>query len=285
MSDRWFRLYESVVHDPKLQRLPGDVFKGLVNIWCLTSSAGGTLPDPKDIAFHLHMKPSKVQSLITRLRSAGLLDETKNGLVPHNWNGRQFKTDVSTERVRRFRERRETVSGNAVKPFHETPPDTEQNRAEQKQRKERSSLRSDAKKATRLSADWQPSTEYLDYARSQGMPQGVIDREAENFRDYWVAKAGKDGAKLDWLATWRTWVRRTCQRAGYKPPASQANGQHGPSPPKDEHDAEMRLFVGRDNRKWPTPKWGAMPNRPGCLIPPHLIKPDDGKDWEEWGSS
>lgn len=30
----------------------------------------------------------------------------------------------------------------------------------------------------------------------------------ENFRDFWVAKPGKDGLKLDWEATWRTWVRR-----------------------------------------------------------------------------
>jgi len=27
------------------------------------------------------------------------------------------------------------------------------------------------------------------------------------FRDYWIAKAGKDGVKLDWLATWRNWIR------------------------------------------------------------------------------
>jgi hypothetical protein len=27
------------------------------------------------------------------------------------------------------------------------------------------------------------------------------------FRDYWIAKAGKEGIKLDWLATWRNWVR------------------------------------------------------------------------------
>lgn len=31
---------------------------------------------------------------------------------------------------------------------------------------------------------------------------------AENFRDYWLAKAGKDGRKADWMATWRGWVRR-----------------------------------------------------------------------------
>jgi len=28
------------------------------------------------------------------------------------------------------------------------------------------------------------------------------------FRDYWIAKPGKDGVKLDWAATWRNWVRR-----------------------------------------------------------------------------
>ena len=32
-------------------------------------------------------------------------------------------------------------------------------------------------------------------------------KTAERFKDFWVAKAGKDGAKLDWPATWRNWVR------------------------------------------------------------------------------
>ena len=35
---------------------------------------------------------------------------------------------------------------------------------------------------------------------------------ADSFRDYWVAKPGKDGRKADWLATWRNWVRN--QRSG-----------------------------------------------------------------------
>jgi len=34
------------------------------------------------------------------------------------------------------------------------------------------------------------------------------------FRDYWVAKPGKDGVKLDWQATWRNWVRNEKQRPG-----------------------------------------------------------------------
>lgn len=27
------------------------------------------------------------------------------------------------------------------------------------------------------------------------------------FSDFWIAKPGKEGVKLDWLATWRNWVR------------------------------------------------------------------------------
>jgi hypothetical protein len=28
------------------------------------------------------------------------------------------------------------------------------------------------------------------------------------FKDYWIAKPGKDGIKQNWIATWRNWVRR-----------------------------------------------------------------------------
>jgi hypothetical protein len=38
-------------------------------------------------------------------------------------------------------------------------------------------------------------------------------RETERFRDHWVSKAGKDGRKLDWVATWRNWMRTADDRA------------------------------------------------------------------------
>jgi hypothetical protein len=28
------------------------------------------------------------------------------------------------------------------------------------------------------------------------------------FRDHWWGKAGKEGRKADWFATWRNWVRK-----------------------------------------------------------------------------
>jgi uncharacterized protein YdaU (DUF1376 family) len=66
-------------------------------------------------------------------------------------------------------------------------------------------------RASRLPLDWTPSAEDLDYCQTQ-RPELDPDRVSENFRDYWHAKAGKDAAKIDWAAAWRSWVRN--ERAG-----------------------------------------------------------------------
>lgn len=38
--------------------------------------------------------------------------------------------------------------------------------------------------------------------------------EHDKFLDYWRAKPGKDGRKLDWVATWRNWMRTAEDRQG-----------------------------------------------------------------------
>ena len=70
--------------------------------------------------------------------------------------------------------------------------------------------------ATRLPIDWQPSeTDYL-FAK-QERPDINPRSTADQFRDYWIAKSGKDATKADWSATWRNWVRRqTATKQGYE---------------------------------------------------------------------
>ena len=41
---KWFRLYNDVINDPKVQRLDGETFKAWINILCLASKGGGVLP-------------------------------------------------------------------------------------------------------------------------------------------------------------------------------------------------------------------------------------------------
>jgi hypothetical protein len=50
---------------------------------------------------------------------------------------------------------------------------------------------------------------------SQGYAEADVRIEAKKFRNYWVAKSGKDATKLDWEATWENWMLGSkCQRAG-----------------------------------------------------------------------
>lgn len=132
----WWRAYDESVDDPKLQRMPGELFKAWYNIMCLTSRHGGKLPHIADIAFSLRKPSSQVEKIIADLRERGLVDETDGTLHPHNWNGRQFKSDVSTDRVKEFRKRKgndpPTVSGNVSSTVSGTPP--EQSRAESEQK-------------------------------------------------------------------------------------------------------------------------------------------------------
>lgn len=107
---RWFRFYDSVLDDPKVQRLPKDVFWGWVNLLCLMSKAEasgeGKLPSTPDIAFALRISDREADSLVMALMTAGLLDDTPDGLRPHNWEKRQFVDRTNAERQRRFRERK-----------------------------------------------------------------------------------------------------------------------------------------------------------------------------------
>jgi hypothetical protein len=108
---RWFRIYDDLVHDRKVQDLPGPTFKAWINILCLASKNDGILPSLGDIAFALRIPPPKASQLIQALTVSGLLDRSSSGeLVPHNWDGRQHKGDSSTERVKAFRERQRNVS-------------------------------------------------------------------------------------------------------------------------------------------------------------------------------
>jgi hypothetical protein len=71
---KWFRLYSSVLHDPKVQRLTPALFKHWVNLLCLASEQDdrGMLPSLDDIAFALRIKPSEATQVMTQLRGAAL---------------------------------------------------------------------------------------------------------------------------------------------------------------------------------------------------------------------
>ncbi len=94
MGGHWFRFYDDVIHDVKVQALPAPMFKSWVNVLCIVSNNGGYLPALNAVAWALRVDEAAAFETITALRKAGLLDAGEGGaLVPHNWEGRQFITD------------------------------------------------------------------------------------------------------------------------------------------------------------------------------------------------
>ena len=87
----------------------------------------------------------------------------------------------------------------------------------QKQRADASPTAPPAR-GTRLKADWWPSEATEGWVMDEH-PHVSFDNQLDAFRDYWTAKPGKDGRKLDWDATFRNWIRNSRQTARAGPTA------------------------------------------------------------------
>lgn len=145
---RWFRFYDDAINDPKILKLSDELYRAWVGILCVASKYDGVLPPNEDVALMLRVKPQKAAEYITRLVRAGLLDEIETGFAPHNWDKRQYKSDVSTERVKRFRN-----AGRNVSPtVSETPPETDTDTKPEEEKKE---AIGSAKRRTRYSDDFE----------------------------------------------------------------------------------------------------------------------------------
>jgi uncharacterized protein YdaU (DUF1376 family) len=63
-----------------------------------------------------------------------------------------------------------------------------------------------SQRGSRLATNWVLPDDW-EYWANKERPDLNAKQVAEQFRDFWCAKPGKDGVKLDWQATWRNWVR------------------------------------------------------------------------------
>lgn len=108
----WFRFYDDAVNDPKIIELPDDLHRAWINVLCVAAKNDGVLPEMKHVAVVLRVKPQKAAALVTRLVAAGLVDNHNGIFAPHNWQGRQFKSDDSGPRVRKHREKLRNAARN-----------------------------------------------------------------------------------------------------------------------------------------------------------------------------
>lgn len=117
---RWFRFYAEAMRNPKVLKLSDRDFRLWVRLLAIASENDGRIPCDDDLKAVLMMRLDHLSCSLKRLASVSLIDVVGGGYVPHNWDKYQYNSDTSTERVRKYREKR-----NVSKPLHETAPDTD----------------------------------------------------------------------------------------------------------------------------------------------------------------
>ena len=239
--NRWFRLYDAVLDDPKVQRLPDRMFKAWINLLCLASRHGGALPPVEDVAFALRMTPEQAVLTVGALTSSGLLDRHDEGLRIHAWETRQYQSDSSAQRMRRHREKRR--AGDGTGDVTVTPPESEQTQtradtdadASGRAPGERSNFQDEGGKDGRAHgrpelidvATWQPGTGDFAYAAGLGLdPERVL----EDLRGWAANAVPSRRRKRDPGQFWQGWCRRDADagrnRAGAAGPRANGAGAH-----------------------------------------------------------
>lgn len=61
-------------------------------------------------------------------------------------------------------------------------------------------------KGTRIPDPFIVDEAMKDWAVERNMAPAWVLKQTERFSNYWTAKPGKDGVKVDWRATWRNWL-------------------------------------------------------------------------------
>jgi len=91
-------------------------------------------------------------------------------------------------------------------------------------------------RGSRLPEDWTLPEDWKAWAEAERSDLN-IKSVADSFRDFWIAKPGTGGVKLDWQATWRNWIR---SQSAPKTFVNKYDVAHITTPPPPNQDAALR---------------------------------------------
>jgi uncharacterized protein YdaU (DUF1376 family) len=91
-------------------------------------------------------------------------------------------------------------------------------------------------RGSRLPDDWSLPEDWKEWAEAERLDLN-IKSVADSFRDFWIAKPGTGGVKLDWQATWRNWIR---SQSAPKTFSNKFDVAHITTPTPPNQDAALR---------------------------------------------
>lgn len=256
-SPAWIKLHRGMLDDYDFACLPVASRALAPMLWLLASEYedGVITATTDEIAFRLRMPREDLELALKPLiikkffgSDTEVLAPRKQEAMPEREKEGQGETEEEGERPSPSGSGSVAIQPSKVKRPPAPPP---------------------ASRGSRLSQDWKPSPDNFDEGRAIGLTEVEIAKEVKVFRDYWVAKAGKDAVKIDWDATWRNWLRRTAERLGRAPPAPPPSASSIiVKPTTEQWKVRLRAYAATSN--WDA-GWGPMPGDRGCQVPPELL--------------
>ena len=205
MARPWLRLYRKIVESMKVHDLRPELFKPWVMLLACTDD-DGNLPSVSQLAFKLRQSETRIEAWLIALVNLRFIDKTATGYIAHDWTDWNFDSDVSTERVKRFREQQR----NALDTDTDSEGDKEPT----------------LKRGTRLVEGFEIPDQWLNDGQESRIKAGlnVIDlgHEAREFVAHFTGADCKQPVKKDWHSAWLRW----CRNARGKP-NGRSSGQSG----------------------------------------------------------
>lgn len=106
----WFRMYCEFATDAKVQKLSEAMQRRYVMLLCLCCMAGSARPKVEDIEFHLRLSDQQLKATYKLLLEKGLIEQDWTVV---KWDERQYLSDTSTPRTRKWREQQQRLKQEA----------------------------------------------------------------------------------------------------------------------------------------------------------------------------
>ncbi|GBR56455.1 hypothetical protein [Gluconobacter sphaericus] len=241
---RWAKFWwQDWQRDPALRMCSLAARGAWIEMLCLMADAdpvghllvNGRSPNMRQLSAVLGCSEREATKLVAELEENGVFSRTDNGTIFSRRmvrdkaisdeaaaNGKKGGNPNITGKAKRKVKGEDaegltpSLKANATPPLKHQETEAEADTERKNSLRELESAPADAppapapkseksKRASRLPADWQPSLEMAEFARSNGVDP---ERTGAVFRDYWLGVPDPKGRKTDWNATWRNWVRR-----------------------------------------------------------------------------
>lgn len=233
----WFKVDDGLHSSRKLMSIPRRGRYAAIGVWTVAGSwSADELTDghiPNYMLESWGTPPSAPEALV----AAGLWERTSDGYLFCNWHEYQpSKQDVdaeraaSRERMRELRARRKQKKprdhAEDAEAFGRTAPNSSESvRNPDPTRPDPVTTTSNEvvearRRAARIPDAFMVTAEMREWAARE-VPGLDVDDSTSRFVDYWRAESGTKARKLDWVSTWRNWLRRDADRASTRLTPSQ----------------------------------------------------------------